>query len=234
MNKFSKKDLVYSIITGLTTGFIAWQIFDFLDISPLNKGYGGVEVICGIIPPCFPHYAHYIYIPWAALVVIVPIVWIIGINLGYLLGRWFGFFNQFGKYAAVGFTNAAVDFGVLNLLIALSGTATGLHYSLFKTTSFVVAVFHSYFWNKHWAFESTSTNKTQGEFFKFIVINVIVAAINIGVASLVVNYIHPAFGLNANTWANVGAVIGSAAALIFNFVGFRLIVFKKNESGPLS
>src|SRR3989344_992981 len=85
---------------------------------------------------------------------VVPVLWILGVNLGYFLGRWVVFFNQFGKFAAVGFTNAAVDFGILNLLIAYYGIVSGLGFSLFKATSFVVAVAHSYLWNKFWVFSS--------------------------------------------------------------------------------
>ena len=201
--KFSKKDLVFSLITGFITGLIAWRIFDFLNI-PLFKG-----------------------VPFAWLTVIVPVLWILGVNLGYFLGRWFSFFNQFGKFAAIGFTNAAVDFGVLNLLIFYSDIASGTFFSVFKAVSFITATIHSYFWNKYWAFEAGKTPVSREEFTKFFFVTLAALLVNVGVASLVVNIIGPSFGLSERAWANVGAVVGSAVALIISFVGFRTVVFKK-------
>jgi len=203
LNKFTKKDLYFSIITGLITGFIAWRIFIFLEL---------------------PEFAG---ISYAWLAVFVPVLWILGVNLGYFLGQWFGFFNQFGKFSAVGFTNAAVDFGVLNLLIAYSGVASGGLFSLFKAISFVTALFHSYIWNKFWVFEAGGSQGGGAEFTKFSTVTIIALLVNVGMASFVVDLVDPLFGLNENVWANVGAVAGSAVGLMVSFVGFKLAVFKK-------
>ncbi len=200
--KFTKKDFYFSILTGCITGFAAWRILTFLG-RPTFIGHS-----------------------MAWLMLITPILWVIGVNLGYFLGKWLGFFDQFGKFAAIGFTNAAVDFGVLNLLIAGTGISVGGWYPVFKVISFVSAVIPSYFWNKYWAFEA----KEGGggfEFAKFVSVAVVSIFINTGAASLVVNYVHPVFGLNITQWANAGAVVGSAVALVFNFVGFKVAVFKK-------
>ena len=200
--KFTKKDLFATILTGLITGLIVWRILLFLKYP----SYNGISFV------------------W--LLVVVPIIWIVGVNFGYLLGRWIAFFNQFGRFAVIGFTNAAVDFGVLNLLIAWSGIAEGNWYSVFKAVSFLVAMIHSYMWNKYWAFNAAGTERVGGEFIKFVVVSVASLLVNVAVASMVVNSVHPLFGLDIKTWANVGAIFGSAAALIFNFAGLRLAVFR--------
>ena len=212
MHPFTKKDLIFSVITGLITGFAAWQIFNFLDVAKFQD------------------------ISFAWFLLLVPVLWIVGVNLGYLLGKWLTFFNQFGKFAAIGFTNAAVDFGVLNFLIANTGTTAGVWYSVFKAISFISAVIPSYFWNKYWAFSAGGGSASGGEvlegggvfeFTKFVSVAVVSIFINTGVASLVVNFIDPVLGFDVRVWANVGAVTGSAVALIFSFVGFKLAVFKK-------
>src|SRR3989344_8004604 len=159
------------------------------------------------------------------LMLVVPVLWILGVNLGYFLGRWFGFFNQFGKFAAIGFTNAAVDFGALNLLISNTGISSGVWYPVFKSISFLSAIIPSYFWNKYWAFEGAEG--TSFEFAKFMSVAIVSILINDGVASLVVNFVDPMVGLSSAVWANVGAVAGSATALIFSFVGFKVAVFRK-------
>ena len=200
--RFTKKDFYFSVITGLITGFSAWQIFNFLDVTKFKD------------------------ISFAWFLLLVPVLWILGVNLGYFLGKWLAFFNQFGKFAAIGFTNAAVDFGVLNLLIANTDISSGGWYSVFKAVSFVCAIIPSYFWNKHWAFEV----KEDGggfQFAKFMSVAIVSIFINTGTASLIVNYINPLGGLSVQVWANAGAVAGSAIALIFSFVGFKVAVFKK-------
>lgn len=202
-SNFSKKDFLFSLITGFYTGFIAWRIFDFLGIP----GFKGTSYV------------------W--LLALIPVLWISGINLGYFLGRWFGFFNQFGKFSAIGFTNAAVDFGILNLLIFYSGIASGILFSVFKGISFVAAALHSYFWNKYWVFRANGNGVNGKEFFKFFSITLIGLLINVAVASIVVNVVGSQFNFTNEAWANVGAVAGSATALIFSFAGFRMFVFKE-------
>src|SRR3989344_1676329 len=200
---FTKKDLYFSITTGFITGFIAWQIFVFLNLSE----FAGVS--------------------YAWLMVLVPFLWVLGVNLGYFLGRWLVFFNQFGKFAAVGFTNAAVYFGILNILIACSDINKGFWYSVFVAAAFIVGTTHSYFWNKFWVFKATEQEIGGVEIGKFLGVSMIAGLINVGVASGVVNLIHPLFELTLNQWANVGGVAGSAVALAASFMGFKLIVFKK-------
>ncbi len=239
--KFTNKDLYFSLATGLITGIFAWRIFEFLDISNIQI----TKNVCPLETMCYPTY---LPVSWAWLTLIVPVLWILGVMLGYFLGKWFGFFNQFGKFAAIGFTNAAVDFAVLNVLIANTDISSGGRYVVFKAISFLCAIIPSYFWNKYWAFRpateiakgvepqgqwgdqrSAQNNIGTGtfEFAKFMTIAVVSIFVNTGVASLVVNYVNPLGGLTTEVWANVGAVVGSAFALIFSFVGFRVAVFKR-------
>lgn len=211
-NKFTQKDLYFSIITGLITGFIAWRVFGFLRIEEFYN------------------------ISWSALILVVPVLWILGVNLGYLLGGWLAFFNQFGKFAAVGFTNAAVYFGILNSLIFFSDINKGLWYSVFIAVSFLIATFHSYLWNKYWVFSTTGGSASGGqpdnkismeELSKFFATYIIAGIINVGIASGLVNFFDPMLNLTADQWANVGGVAGSAVTLIVSFVGVKLAVFKK-------
>jgi putative flippase GtrA len=203
--KFTKKDLFFSIATGLIAGIILWLVFSFLGSKPI------------------------LGVPYVSLIIIIPILWIIGVNLGFFLGKWFSFFDQFGKFAAIGFTNFAVNLGILNLLIYLSGIDSGFWYSAFVVISFIVAATHSYIWNKFWAFESKN-KKVAGEFAKFVVVSVIGAVINTAIATILVNVIGPKFGFSSVSWANIGSIAGSAVALIFNFIGFRLAVFNQSAS----
>jgi putative flippase GtrA len=128
--------------------------------------------------------------------------------------------RQFTKFFLVGTMNTLVDLGILNLLILISGISSGLEYSVFKGISFLVATTNSYFWNKRWTFKSS-----QKKFNQFLIISTIGFVINVGVASFLVNLIGPQAGLTTKVWANIGAISGSITGLLWNFVGYKYIVF---------
>jgi putative flippase GtrA len=214
ISKFTKRDFGFAVLTGLITGVIAWRVFTFLNVPEFHFFYLRCLDSCrGAIP-------------WSSLIIIAPILWILGVLLGYFLGQWFEFFNQFGKFAAIGFTNFFVTLGVLNIFLLITGYASGIGYSAISGASFVVGLLSSYIWNKYWAFHSACNQGGAGEFGKFFVVTIVAFGVNVAVASFVVNLIHPLAGMNVNTWANIGAVVGSAVALVFSFVGFKLVVFR--------
>jgi len=218
MNHFTKKDLFFSVVTGLLTGTIAWRVFHFLG----KEEFFGISLI--------------------SLIVIIPVLWIIGVNLGYFIGRRINFFNQFGRFAAVGFTNFAVDSGVLYVLIALTQTSSGIYYGIFKVVSFLCAVTLSYVWNRNWVFGARKNPDMAKEFLRFLSVNIGAIIVNLSIAYIVVNYVKPQFGIDENAWAGIGAIAGSACALLLSFVGFKMSVFPpqtdvnevKNDPNPVS
>lgn len=129
--------------------------------------------------------------------------------------------RQFAKFFLVGLLNTLIDLGSLNLLILVSGIGSGLWYSAFKGASFLIATANSYYWNKRWTFKSN-----QKKFGKFLVISAVGFVINVGVASFLVNLIGPQANLTIKVWANVGAITGSLIGLMWNFLGYKFIVFK--------
>ena len=165
------------------------------------------------------------------LVIILPIAAIICIFIAGILGKKIPIIFQFAKFIAVGLANTAVDFGILNILIFLSGIAGGLVYSVFKGISFVAASTHSFFWNKFWTFRKKETAKAGKEFLQFFVVSLIGLAINVGISSLVVNLIGSQFGISQKLWANIGAACGSIVGLAWNFLGYKFIVFKQKING---
>lgn len=201
MKIVNRKDVISAAVTGLTTGSIGWRILVFL-----NHGLPG-----GINPNILP--------------VVVPLLWIFGVQLGYFLSAYFRPFAQFGRFACIGFANALVDFGVLYVLIAWSGIAEGSAYSAFKAVSFSFATVHSYLWNKYWAFDAANTTGGSREALSFVGVALASLLVNVIAASLIVA-LRPET-VPAASWAGVGAVVGSAVALIFSFTGFRVFVFKK-------
>jgi len=140
--------------------------------------------------------------------------------------------RQASKFVLVGIINTLIDLGILNLLIFITNIASGPWYSVFKGTSFIVAVINSYFMNKFWTFKSLGQDNKGKEFLQFLTVSAIGFTINVLAASLVVNIISGYFpipGISAKLWANIGALTATCCAMAWNFIGYKFLVFKKKN-----
>jgi len=142
----------------------------------------------------------------------------------------FPIIEQFIKFGLIGAMNTLVDLGILNVLMYVSGQTEGIYYSIFKTLSFTGAVVFSYNLNKRWTFKDVSEEEQAKKFAQFLSISIVGALINVTAATLVVTYIKPLVAVPALTsqlWGNIGALCGTGAGLVWNFLGYKFIVFKK-------
>lgn len=201
MEPLIKKDLKISVIIGLAAGVLLLPTLSNIGIQ-LNTLY---KVLTAV-----------------GLAVFTP--------LGYLVAYWLSkrwpVLLQFVKFGIVGGLNAMLDLGILNFLINWSGIAAGFYFSVFKAASFSVAVVNSYFWNKYWTFHSEDGPRPV-EFFKFLMVNLVGLAINVGSASFVVNVLGAPAGISSELWANIGALSSVFISLFWNFIGMKFVVFKK-------
>jgi putative flippase GtrA len=168
----------------------------------------------------------------SALVVVSVLFAVLALWVSGLIAKKIPVVLQLAKFAAVGTFNTLLDAAVLNVLIYLTAVASGLGFTAFKGVSFITANIASYFWNRYWTF-SASGKATTGEFGKFFGVSVVGLALNIGVASLIVNVMGAPAGVSLERWANVGFIVATLASLAWNFVGYKFFVFigKKGVSG---
>lgn len=161
------------------------------------------------------------------LPLIVPIVCAMGLYVSFLIGKKISVVGQLGRFVLVGVLNTVIDFGILNLLIFTTGIFAGFWYWVFKIISSVSATTNSFFWNKFWTFGRRDTAKTAEEASRFLLVTILGILLNSCVAYSVVNFIHPMGGLDAKQWANIGAMTATIVGFLWNFFGYKLIVFKK-------
>lgn len=132
---------------------------------------------------------------------------------------------QIIKFIFVGGFNTLLDWSTVNLLIFFSGISTGLYFSLFKTISFLIANIASYFWNKNWTFQSNK--KGASTFWQFFIVSLFGLLINVSIASIIVNFIQPIGKISTVLWAQLAMLVATAISMVWNFIGYKLIVFKK-------
>lgn len=163
----------------------------------------------------------------------------IGLRIAFFIGRKIAIVYQIAKFAVIGVGNVLVDLGVLSLITMIFSSYFKIEskdamidaitfYSLFKSISFIVANINSYFWNKYWTFDQGEKKQTKSEFIQFFVVSIIGFLINVFVASVVFKIILSSLvTLSGGQLGLIGAMAGSIAGLVWNFVGYKFWVFKK-------
>lgn len=212
--RITKRDYEFAIVAGLLIGFL---------LLPVLKTAS---------PTLFAKYA----------IVIVPFFLLatpIGLRIAFMLGKKVAIIYQIAKFGLIGVLNTLVDLGVLALITLLLSAyfqieakdiliGTIAFYSIFKSISFIVANISSYFWNKHWTFEQGTKKQTKSEFLQFFAVSIIGFLINVFVATFVFKIVLGSLtGLSSGQLGLLGAAAGSIAGLAWNFIGYKLWVFKK-------
>jgi putative flippase GtrA len=136
-------------------------------------------------------------------------------------------FIQFIKFAFVGGINTGIDFAVLNSLMWISGIYKGEDIIFFNIIAFTVATINSYFMNKHWTFKAREKKEAGKEFSQFFLISLIGISINTSIVYSITTFIEPSFGLSSPLWANFAKASATVISLVWNFIGYKFIVFKK-------
>ena len=196
-----KEDLGYSFAIGLVVGLF------LLPILINNDQYSKLSA-----PQLF-----------MSLFVGLPVIFTIGLAVAGFISKKIPLLWQFAKFALVGVLNTAIDFGILNLLMFVTKIESGLGIIPLNTISFSTAVINSFFWNKKWVFK-----KEKGvNFITFFTVTLIGLVINNLIVYLITTYVPPVFDINGKLWANLAKALATGVAMIWNFTGYRLIVFKK-------
>jgi putative flippase GtrA len=74
---------------------------------------------------------------------------------------------RFLKFAAVGAIGALIDFGIMNLLVALAHAP----FVIAGTISFVCAVISNFTWNRFWTYPESRSKPLMGQLGQFSLVN---------------------------------------------------------------
>lgn len=142
--------------------------------------------------------------------------------------------KQFARFVVIGFMNTFVDLFVINVETIITGMKDGLAFSIQKAFSFSVAVTFSYFFNKHWTFKDNTQEHDGRKFSQFISVSLVGLIINVSVSTLAITFLKEPVNnllqmdfLTDQVWVTLGSMCGTAIGLFWNFIGYKLWVFKK-------
>ncbi|MBE5784575.1 MAG: GtrA family protein [Clostridiales bacterium] len=137
---------------------------------------------------------------------------------------------QFIKFAVVGASNTVVDFLVFQLLNLTLGWAY-----LAQVIGYSAGVLNSYFWNSRWTFKREH-DRSAREKAAFLAVNLASLGVSLGVLWLCKNplgitdvwvssWLPKALSgfVNGDT---VGKLIATPCAILVNFIGNKLFVFR--------
>ena len=145
--------------------------------------------------------------------------------------------TRFLKFAAVGTVGAAIDYGVLNLLIL----GAGFPKFWANCCSFTAAVLSNFVWNRLWTYPESRSRPIAGQLSRFVFLNVIGLGINQLVFLSLDHYVlgttgvwGPLVGQGAQRLGLEHAVLAynlakagaTAVALFWNFGSNRLWTYR--------
>ena len=151
--------------------------------------------------------------------IIFPILSVIGLWVVELIGKKFLFVHQAGKFGLAGAFADVVDIKVFQFLFLFLPIPL-----LLKTISFIIATFVKYVSDKYWTFEKNGRDGMHKEIAKFFMVAILGLLIN--VASFYF-FSRIKTGLPVKTWQELSIILAALVVAIWNFCGYKFIVFKK-------
>ena len=159
---------------------------------------------------------------------IFPVLAVLGVWISYLIGKRYLFVYQLAKFLLIGAFFSVFDLIIFNFLLGYFGISREeiVRYAVFVVISFTIVTVIKYLGDKYWAFEKSGMEKAGMEITTYFVITLISGVIQTASASFLFALIPSIFG-NAMVIGNIAKIGGIVIASIWNFLGYKFIVFKK-------
>lgn len=125
------------------------------------------------------------------------------------------------RHILVGAVADLADIGFFNLLFWVFPFQISV-----KAVSFLCAAIIKYFGNKYWAFNKPERNGAGKEALQFLAVTLIGLAINVAVFSVFVK-INGGLGFSVEIWREISVILALLITAIWNFCGYKFLVFKK-------
>jgi putative flippase GtrA len=136
---------------------------------------------------------------------------------------------RFSKFTVVGFSNAVVDLGTLNLFLWLASTRDPSVLALYNGVALLLANVNSYVWNTRWTFRGRAkrNNFRQRALFGLqVLVNI---AISNGLFWVMIRPVLIYTEVPAYLAGNVAKIISVVIASTISFFFMRYVVFTRRR-----
>jgi putative flippase GtrA len=200
--KHVNKDYECALILGLIIGFFLLPIENNF-FHGLNIIFANLALVCGM-----------------------PLLCLTSFFVAKLLFEKNKTIVQFIRFALIGVANTAVNVGIFNYFVNITGVTRGIPVVVISAVAFLAGIVNSYIWNSHWAFKDGFTNSVY-QFERFFLVTFMGLLVNIVMVIMVTTLVHQ---LGPEILElNVANLIGVLFAMVWNFFGYRHLVFKEKK-----
>ncbi|MDF2702261.1 MAG: GtrA-like protein [Rubrobacteraceae bacterium] len=134
---------------------------------------------------------------------------------------------RFSKFTVVGFANAVVDIGTLNLFLWLAPTRDPSLLALYNGVALVLANLNSYFWNTRWTFRGRAQRRDPRQRLLFTLQAIFNICISNGLFFVLIRPVLIYTDIPAYLAGNVAKLISVAVASTISFFLLRYVVFSR-------
>ncbi len=152
-----------------------------------------------------------------------PLIAVAFLIMMYLIGRKVAVVFQISKHLMVGAFATVID---LKFFEFLSAVVIG-NLLVAKSISFLFSTAIKYAGNKYWAFEKHGRQDVYREAARFLFITLIGLLIDVGVFYYATKVLGPQFGVSVVLWTKLCVILAAIGAALWNFFGYKFLVFKK-------
>lgn len=129
--------------------------------------------------------------------------------------------RQLIKFGIVGLSSTAVNFTVLNLMLAL-------HQNRYAavTVAFLVSVVNGYIWNKRWTFKAAPAKAAHTQFTQFLLVNGVSWGLDLLFVRLISVPLEHDLHVSMVKATNIAQLVATGVLVFWNFFANRFWTFK--------
>ena len=136
---------------------------------------------------------------------------------------------RFSKFTIVGFSNAVVDIGTLNLFLWLASTRDPSVLVLYNGVALLLANLNSYVWNTRWTFRSRAKRNDFRQRMLFALQVLVNITISNGLFWIMIRPVLIHTEVPAYLAGNVAKIISVVVASTIGFFFMRYVVFTRRR-----
>jgi putative flippase GtrA len=136
---------------------------------------------------------------------------------------------RFSKFTVVGFTNALVDIGTLNLFLLLASTRDPFLLALYNGVALVLANLNSYLWNTRWTFRGRAQRRDLRQRVLFALQALVNISVSNGLFFVLIRPVLVYTDVPAYLAGNVAKIISVVVASTISFFVLRYVVFSRKR-----